>query len=547
MNKFLLNEMKKIGIDKLPYSYSAFKNFIDKETMFIHYNKHYKNYVNKLNKELINSKNKNFDLEKIIKNINKYNNKVRNNAGGAFNHALFWKMLSPEKQSPSDQILKKIKENFKSFNNFKEKFSEMANNHFGSGWCWLILNKKNKLEIITTPNQDNPLMNIIDKGGYPLLGLDLWEHAYYLKYQNNKKNYIKNFWNYINWEFVNNLYISKQNLNENKKMKNYKLTEQQLKLIKNKFLIESDDDNEKPEGYYEPSRRRSFKGNLGGKDILSNQEKIKYNLPQNVEQVFSSNTELASYLKGLKNTNYDITLTANNGIKIIKNSNLQKRYKEITIYFNNDIININYILNNDVKKTKSIKNNDTKSMYDFLIDLQQSNVLKVNHVDSDKGLNIVQQKIKNIVKTRSSLFNFFQNKIKDNISINDYGGYFTLKYNGDFYELLHKEFHEVAFMVSVKNNQMIVDNQRIITLIYKKYIFNELEIVDVKKYKTSTEYLALDYAYQQILPNDYIEYTEEDKNEIFKLINDNSTQIINFIELKEKLFKKGFLKDNNLT
>jgi|688.fasta_scaffold09051_4 Fe-Mn family superoxide dismutase len=209
-------EMKKIGIEKLPYSYSAMKQFVDPKTMNIHYNKHYKGYVKKLNDALKNKEGE-MDLEDIIISINKFDDSVRNNAGGAFNHALFWKMLSPKKQIPKDEIFNKITEDFGNVKKMKDQFNEEAKKRFGSGWVWLVIGKNKKLKILSTPNQDNPLMNIVKDGGYPLLGLDLWEHAYYLKYQNKKDDYIKKFWNHVNWDFVNDLYkkkIEKKTLKE---------------------------------------------------------------------------------------------------------------------------------------------------------------------------------------------------------------------------------------------------------------------------------------------------------------------------------------------
>jgi Fe-Mn family superoxide dismutase len=229
--KELISEMKRIGIEKLPYSYSALNKFVGSETMNIHYNKHYKGYVKKLNKALGDSDHKYEDLEDIIKSINKFDKTIRNNAGGAFNHALFWKMLSPKKQLPKGEILDKIKKQYGNIQKMKNEFNEVAKDSFGSGWVWLVLTKSNKLKIMTTPNQDNPLMNVIDSGGYPLLGLDLWEHAYYLKFKNKRDNYIKNFWNYINWEFVNDLFLSKS-----KK----KLTESITKLIVENENLEPD-------------------------------------------------------------------------------------------------------------------------------------------------------------------------------------------------------------------------------------------------------------------------------------------------------------------
>jgi Fe-Mn family superoxide dismutase len=202
----LIVEMKKIGIERLPYSYSALKKFIDAETMNFHYNKHYKGYVEKLNDALSKKKYGDLELEEIIKSISRFDKTIRNNAGGAFNHALFWKMLSPKTQTPNGEVLKQIKKDFKSLTIFKNKFEEVARERFGSGWVWLVLTKRNRLKIISTPNQDNPLMNVVEDGGYPILGLDLWEHAYYLKYRNKRDEYIKNFWSCVNWDFVNKLY-----------------------------------------------------------------------------------------------------------------------------------------------------------------------------------------------------------------------------------------------------------------------------------------------------------------------------------------------------
>ena len=212
IQKEFITEMKKIGIEKLPYSYSALKQFVDPETMDVHYNKHYKGYVKKLN-DALSSRKGDIELEDIIKTITKFNTKVRNNAGGAFNHALFWKMLTPKKQTLKGDLLDKITNQYKSFKNFKEEFNKAALDSFGSGWVWLVLTKTNRLKIITTPNQDNPLMNDVN-GGYPILGLDLWEHAYYLRYKNKRDQYINKFWNHINWEFVTSLYGLRTNKKE---------------------------------------------------------------------------------------------------------------------------------------------------------------------------------------------------------------------------------------------------------------------------------------------------------------------------------------------
>ena len=204
--ELLITEMKKIGIEKLPYSYSALKQFIDSETMNFHYNKHYKGYVDKLNDALAKKKYGDLELEQIIKNISRYDKTIRNNAGGAFNHALFWNMLTPTPKKLQGELFKKITKQFGSFTEFKKQFDTVAKDRFGSGWVWLVLTAKNTLKIMSTPNQDNPLMNVIEGGGFPILGLDLWEHAYYLKYRNKRDEYIVNFWKVVNWDFVSKLY-----------------------------------------------------------------------------------------------------------------------------------------------------------------------------------------------------------------------------------------------------------------------------------------------------------------------------------------------------
>jgi len=199
-----VNEAKQIKVERLPYSYSSLKQFIDPETMNIHYNKHYKGYVDKLNNALNDKEHKDLSLEEIVKTIERFNKFIRNNAGGAYNHALFWKMLSPKPTKPGIITSKKINQSFGSLVSFKKKFEGQAKDRFGSGWVWLVLTKRGTLKIMTTPNQDNPLMDVVEQGGYPILGLDLWEHAYYLKYKNKRDEYIKNFWKVVNWDYVEN-------------------------------------------------------------------------------------------------------------------------------------------------------------------------------------------------------------------------------------------------------------------------------------------------------------------------------------------------------
>jgi len=180
---------------KLPYELDSLEPYIDKKTMDFHYNKHYKGYVDKLN-ELISSRQ---PLEQLVQNIKGRSDKVRFNAGGAYNHQIFWLMLSPEKTQPKGQLLELINKKYGSVQGFKEQFLEKATTIMGSGWCWLVI-KDNKLDIVTTPNQDNPLM---DNLGTPLLGIDMWEHAFYLKHGPDKKQYGEDFFKVINWNYGN--------------------------------------------------------------------------------------------------------------------------------------------------------------------------------------------------------------------------------------------------------------------------------------------------------------------------------------------------------
>jgi Fe-Mn family superoxide dismutase len=214
-------KMKRITAIKLPYSYSSLGQFIDKETMNVHYNQHYKGYIKKLNNALKSVKDKDLDLELLIKGISRYNRTIRNNAGGAYNHELFWQMLSPKKQEPTGPVLDKIKKKFKTYANFKKEFKNKAKQQFGSGWVWLVLTKGGDVKVMTTSNQDNPMMNTMKNGGIPLLGLDLWEHAYYLKYKNKRDQYVDNFFDVINWSFVNKQFdqYQKGKINESRVVK----------------------------------------------------------------------------------------------------------------------------------------------------------------------------------------------------------------------------------------------------------------------------------------------------------------------------------------
>lgn len=189
----------------LPYAYNALEPFIDAMTMEIHHTKHAAGYTKNLNEACVaekvdtNSK----SITDLLASISKYSVKMRNNAGGHFNHELFWQSMQPSPTTiPTGDLAKAIEKSFGSFADFQKTFSEAAKNRFGSGWAWLIINEKNELAICSTPNQDNPLMDLAETKGYPLLGLDVWEHAYYIKYQNKRPDYIANWWNLVNWKFV---------------------------------------------------------------------------------------------------------------------------------------------------------------------------------------------------------------------------------------------------------------------------------------------------------------------------------------------------------
>lgn len=191
----------------LPYAFDALEPNIDAKTMEIHHDKHHKGYTDNLNKAIEGTDLENKSIEEILKNMDMENKAVRNNGGGFFNHSLFWKVMSPNGGGkPSGDLAKAIDDAFGGFDEFKEKFSNAAKTQFGSGWAWLCVHKGGKLEVCGTPNQDNPLMPSTGCGGYPILGLDVWEHAYYLKYQNRRPEYINAFYNVVDWDEVNRRY-----------------------------------------------------------------------------------------------------------------------------------------------------------------------------------------------------------------------------------------------------------------------------------------------------------------------------------------------------
>ncbi|MER3375695.1 MAG: superoxide dismutase [Allomuricauda sp.] len=190
-------------LPKLPYAYDALEPHIDARTMEIHHTKHHNGYTTKLNDAIAGTDLDGKDIEDILSNLDMSNSAVRNNGGGFYNHSLFWEVMSQNGGgAPSGELASAIDGAFGSFEGFKEKFTAAAGSRFGSGWAWLCVHKGGKLEICSTPNQDNPIMPGVGCGGHPILGLDVWEHAYYLNYQNRRPDYISAFFNVINWEKV---------------------------------------------------------------------------------------------------------------------------------------------------------------------------------------------------------------------------------------------------------------------------------------------------------------------------------------------------------
>lgn len=192
-------------LPKLPYAYDALEPHIDKETMEIHHTKHHNTYVTKLNDAVKGTDLESKSIEEIVKNLDavpeNIKTAVRNNGGGHLNHSLFWELLSPEQKELSGELKEAIESAFGSVDKFKEEFEAAAAGRFGSGWAWLVVNN-GALEITSTPNQDNP----VSEGKTPVFGVDVWEHAYYLKYQNKRPEYLSAIWNVVNWDKVNELY-----------------------------------------------------------------------------------------------------------------------------------------------------------------------------------------------------------------------------------------------------------------------------------------------------------------------------------------------------
>lgn len=191
----------------LPYSYDALEPHLDARTMEIHHGKHHAGYTNNLNNAIEGTDLANKSIEDILQNLDASKAAVRNNGGGFYNHSLFWKVMSPNGGgSPSGELAKAIDSDLGGFEKFKEAFAKAAGTRFGSGWAWLVVGADGKLHVSSTPNQDNPLMPFADVKGTPILGIDVWEHAYYLKFQNRRPDYVQAFFNVVNWDQVAKYY-----------------------------------------------------------------------------------------------------------------------------------------------------------------------------------------------------------------------------------------------------------------------------------------------------------------------------------------------------
>jgi len=198
-------------LPKLPYPYDALEPYIDAKTMEIHHTKHHNAYTTNLNNAVQGTDLEGKTIENILINLDMQNNAIRNNGGGYYNHNLFWNVMSPNGGGePTGELKNAIDIDFGSFGEFKNQFSKVATTQFGSGWAWLCVDSGGKLSICATPNQDNPLMPNVGCGGTPILAIDVWEHAYYLNYQNRRPDYIESFFNVINWKEVLRRYVTEK-------------------------------------------------------------------------------------------------------------------------------------------------------------------------------------------------------------------------------------------------------------------------------------------------------------------------------------------------
>ncbi|MEZ7874316.1 MAG: superoxide dismutase [Bacteroidales bacterium] len=203
-----MTTINKLEFHNLPYAYDALEPFIDKMTMEIHHSKHHKAYYDNMMNAVKGTEMESKTIEEVFANMSKYPAAVRNNGGGYYNHNLYWEIMKVNGGKPSAKLETAIMKTFGSMDELKKQFTDAGKTRFGSGWAWLSVDKDGNLFVSSTPNQDNPLMDVADKKGTPILGMDVWEHAYYLKYQNKRPDYTEAFWSVINWEAVSKKYDS---------------------------------------------------------------------------------------------------------------------------------------------------------------------------------------------------------------------------------------------------------------------------------------------------------------------------------------------------
>jgi superoxide dismutase, Fe-Mn family len=207
INNITMENLSLKEFPALPYSYDALEPYIDARTMEIHYDRHHRTYFNNYVAAIKGTAYENTPVEKVFTEVSKAGDALRNNGGGYYNHVFFWKNLRKGTSGPSPELSAALNKAFGSFDKFKEVFSNAAKTRFGSGWAWLVMTPDKTLAVGNTPNQDNPLMDLSPLKGKPLLTIDVWEHAYYLKYQNKRADYVEAFWNVVNWDEVNRLYL----------------------------------------------------------------------------------------------------------------------------------------------------------------------------------------------------------------------------------------------------------------------------------------------------------------------------------------------------
>jgi Fe-Mn family superoxide dismutase len=205
-NKTTMATINKFEFPQLPYAFDALEPFIDKQTMEIHYGKHHKAYFDNFGNAIKGTELESKTIEEIFANISKYPAAVRNNGGGFYNHVIYWESMKLNSGKPSAKLEAAINKTFGSIDDLKKLFLDNGKTRFGSGWAWLSVNENGDLFVSSTPNQDNPLMDVADKKGTPILAMDVWEHAYYLKYQNKRPDYVEAFWSVINWDMVSKKY-----------------------------------------------------------------------------------------------------------------------------------------------------------------------------------------------------------------------------------------------------------------------------------------------------------------------------------------------------